>query len=78
MSELSALQLELETKRSHRAAADERFRALVGDAPAAAEDPVALKDMEEDAEALRHLISRLDVEIAELEDKIASRGGSTT
>jgi predicted nucleic acid-binding Zn-ribbon protein len=76
MSDLSALQLELETKRSLRAAADARFRALSGEEPEAAEDPMALQDIEQDAARLRDEISALDVEIAELEQKITSLGGS--
>ncbi|MBL8544718.1 MAG: hypothetical protein JNJ63_13000 [Hyphomonadaceae bacterium] len=59
-----------------RARLDERFKALSKGEIDAAEDPIALADMERDIEALRHEISALDVEIAELEQKIADSGGS--
>lgn len=59
-----------------RARLDERFKALSNGEIDAAEDPIALADMERDIEALRHEINTLDVEIAELEQKIADAGGS--
>jgi polyhydroxyalkanoate synthesis regulator phasin len=59
-----------------RARADQRFRAVSRDEIGGAEDPIALQDMERNLEALRHDIAALDVEIAELERKIAALGGS--
>lgn len=59
-----------------RARADERFKSLSRGEIEAAEDPIALQDMERDLEAIRHQIATLDVQIAELESKIVAAGGS--
>ncbi|MEZ5995165.1 MAG: OsmC family protein [Hyphomonadaceae bacterium] len=58
-----------------RARADERLRALSNAEIEAAEDPIALQDMERDLDVLRHEINALDVEIAALEQKASDLGG---
>lgn len=65
------LTTKLEQKIALRARLDARVRQENGAEPAAAADPAALKEMDEDLDRLRHQISALDVEIAELEREIA-------
>ncbi len=64
MSDRLDLITQLEQKNALRARLDARVRQESADEPAAAADPVALKEMDEDLERLRHQISALDVEIA--------------
>lgn len=71
MSDRLALTTELEQKTALRARLDARVRKDSAKEPDAAEDPAALADLEEDLDRLRHRISALDIEIAELERKIA-------
>ena len=61
----------LEQKTALRARLDARVRNEYAEGPDAAEDPAALSDLEQDLDQLRHQISVLDVEIAELEREIA-------
>jgi len=65
------LTTKLEQKIALRARLDARVREENAEEPAAASDPAALKEMDEDLERLRQQISVLDVEIAELEREIA-------
>ncbi|MEQ1491450.1 MAG: hypothetical protein ABL932_12960 [Terricaulis sp.] len=71
MSDRLDLITQLEQKNALRARLDARVRQESADEPAAAADPIALKEMDEDLDRLRHQISALDVEIAELEREIA-------
>jgi len=71
MSDRLDLATRLEQKIALRARLDARVRQESADEPAAAADPIALKEMDEDLDRLRHQISALDVEIAELEREIA-------
>lgn len=72
MSDRLELRTELERKLAQRARLDARVRQESNDEPSAAEDPVALADMEADLDRLRHQIGALDVEIAELERQLAA------
>ncbi len=65
------LTTKLEQKIAVRARLDARVRQENAAEPAAAADPAALKEMDEDLDRLRHQIRALDVEIAELEREIA-------
>lgn len=71
MSDRLDLTTRPEQKIALRARLDARVRQESADEPAAAVDPIALKEMDEDLDQLRHQISALDVEIAELEREIA-------
>ena len=71
MSDRLDLTTRLEQKIALRARLDARVREESAEEPAAAVDPAALKEMDEDLDRLRHQISTLDVEIAELEREIA-------
>lgn len=71
MSDRLELVTQLEQKTALRARLDARVRQDSAAEPEAAEDPAALADLELDLNQLRHRISALDVEIAELERKIA-------
>ena len=71
MSDRLELVIQLEQKVALRARMDARVRQDSAEEPAAAEDPAALAELEQDLDRLRHQINALDVEIAELERKIA-------
>ncbi|ANP47163.1 hypothetical protein [Candidatus Viadribacter manganicus] len=71
MSDRLDLVTRLEQKIAQRARLDERVRQESAAEPNAAEDPAALKELDDDLDRLRHQISVLDVEIAELEREIA-------
>ncbi|WP_395644874.1 hypothetical protein [Terricaulis sp.] len=74
MGDRLELSTRLEQKLALRARLDARVRKDYADEPDAAEDPAALSDLEEETERLRHQISALDVEIAELERELAAGG----
>lgn len=74
MSDRLELTTKLQQKIAQRARLDARVRQDYSQEPDAAEDPAALSDLEEDVDRLRHQISALDVEIAELEREIAAGG----
>lgn len=69
----SAPEIELAKKRRARDEADGRFRTLSEQEVSAADDPYAFADIDKAMEALRHEISVLDVEIAQLEQQVAER-----
>ncbi|MEQ1820786.1 MAG: hypothetical protein ABL871_19460 [Terricaulis sp.] len=71
MSDRLDLTTRLEQKVALRARLDARVRQESADELSASADPIALKEMDEDLDRLRHQISTLDVEIAELEREIA-------
>lgn len=71
MSDRLELVTQLEQKIALRARLDARVRQDSAAEPEAAEDPAAFADLEQDLKQLRHRISALDVEIAELERRIA-------
>jgi ubiquinone biosynthesis protein UbiJ len=71
VSDRLELSTRLEQKVALRARLDSRVRQESAAEPAAAIDPAALAELDEDIERLRHQISVLDVEIEELERKIA-------
>lgn len=75
MAELEALLAAFNAKQALRAHADQRFKQLSEQTVEAAEDPPALEEIEKSLGALRHEISALDVEIAELERQISDAGG---
>lgn len=72
MGDRLELATKLEQKIAQRARLDERVRQESAAEPDAAEDPAALSDLEQDLDQLRHQISALDVEIAELQREIAA------
>ena len=71
MADRLELVTQLEQKNALRSRLDARVRQDSAAEPEAAEDPAALADLEQDLNQLRHRISALDVDIAELERKIA-------
>ena len=72
----STPEVELAEKRRARDEADGRFRALSEREVSAADDPYAFADIDKAMDALRHEISVLDIEIAQLEQRVSDRPGS--
>ena len=75
MADREALFAAFNAKTHARERADARYKELSRAVVDAAEDPVALEEIEKNMETLHHQIEQLDVEIAALEQEIADAGG---